>query len=190
MRDGRAHLQPVETGLMNDELAEITHGLEPNELVVLAPETSLKDGIAVRPIEREIVEHPRSRYRLTRNSQPNAATRKHIHRHRRSQRFGGRVRSPVCRRWSERVDCRLNDSVGNGLTAELGPAMRYRHTDVTQRDRRTSGHSSLVRHEFGGLHGLIQCAGILGAARIVGKESPHDLALFATRSASQSGRHV
>jgi HlyD family secretion protein len=55
VRDGRAHLQGVETGLMNDELAEITHGLEPGELVVLAPETSLKDGVAVRPIEREIV---------------------------------------------------------------------------------------------------------------------------------------
>ena len=32
--------------------------------------------------------------------------------------------------------------------------------------------------EFGDLHGLVQCAGILGAARIVGKESPHDLRFF------------
>jgi HlyD family secretion protein len=55
VRDGRAHLQGVETGLMNDELAEITHGLEQGELVVLAPETSLKDGVAVRPIEREMI---------------------------------------------------------------------------------------------------------------------------------------
>jgi HlyD family secretion protein len=55
VRDGRAHLQGVETGLMNDELAEITHGLELGELVVLAPETSLKDGVAVRPVEREII---------------------------------------------------------------------------------------------------------------------------------------
>jgi HlyD family secretion protein len=55
VRDDRARLQPVETGLMNDELAEITHGLQPNELVVLAPETSLKDGIAVKPIAREAV---------------------------------------------------------------------------------------------------------------------------------------
>jgi HlyD family secretion protein len=53
IRDDRAHLQPIETGLMNDELAEITQGLAPNELVVLAPETSLKDGIAVKPIQRE-----------------------------------------------------------------------------------------------------------------------------------------
>ena len=31
---------------------------------------------------------------------------------------------------------------------------------------------------FGGLHGVIHCAGILGAARIVGKQGPHDLELF------------
>ena len=55
IRDDRARLQPVEAGLMNDELAEITHGLQPNELVVLAPETSLKDGVAVKPITREAI---------------------------------------------------------------------------------------------------------------------------------------
>jgi HlyD family secretion protein len=55
IRDDRARLQPVETGLMNDELAEITHGLQSNELVVLAPETSLNDGVAVKPITREAI---------------------------------------------------------------------------------------------------------------------------------------
>ncbi len=48
-----AQLRPVETGLMNDEMVEITRGLEPDELVVLAPETSLKDGMRVKPIVRE-----------------------------------------------------------------------------------------------------------------------------------------
>ena len=52
IRDGRAHLQGVETGLMNDEIVEVVAGLEHNEFVVLAPETSLKDGLRVRPIER------------------------------------------------------------------------------------------------------------------------------------------
>ncbi len=52
IRDGRARLQPVETGLMNDEIAEITSGLKPDEQVVLAPETSLRDGVRVKPIER------------------------------------------------------------------------------------------------------------------------------------------
>jgi HlyD family secretion protein len=48
-----AQLKPVETGLMNDETVEITRGLEPDELVVLAPETSLKDGTRVKPIVRQ-----------------------------------------------------------------------------------------------------------------------------------------
>jgi HlyD family secretion protein len=53
IRDGRARLQSVETGLMNDETVEIISGLEPNELVILAPETSLRDGMRVRPILRD-----------------------------------------------------------------------------------------------------------------------------------------
>jgi HlyD family secretion protein len=52
VRDGRARLQPVETGLMNDEIAEITAGPKADEQVVLAPETSLRDGVRVKPIER------------------------------------------------------------------------------------------------------------------------------------------
>jgi NAD(P)-dependent dehydrogenase (short-subunit alcohol dehydrogenase family) len=36
----------------------------------------------------------------------------------------------------------------------------------------------LVLERFGALHGTICCAGILGAARVVGKEAPHDLDLF------------
>ena len=71
----------------------------------------------------------------------------------------------------------LNDSVGTAIAAELGPATRYHHTDVTN-ETDAQAAIQLARHEFGALHGLIQCAGIWGAARIVGKDSPHDLALF------------
>lgn len=54
IRDGRAELQSVETGLMNDEIVEITSGLAPGDQVILAPETTLRDGTRVRPIERKI----------------------------------------------------------------------------------------------------------------------------------------
>jgi HlyD family secretion protein len=47
VRDGRAKLVPVETGLMNDESVEIVRGLGDGETVVLAPETSLTDGTRV-----------------------------------------------------------------------------------------------------------------------------------------------
>lgn len=32
--------------------------------------------------------------------------------------------------------------------------------------------------QFGGLHGVVNCAGILGAARVAGRDGPHDLELF------------
>lgn len=52
IRSQRARLQPVDVGLMNDEQAEITGGLEPDELVILAPESSLADGDKVQPVLR------------------------------------------------------------------------------------------------------------------------------------------
>jgi HlyD family secretion protein len=47
VRGGRAVLQPVEVGLMNDEQAEILSGLEADEPVVIAPESTLADGVRV-----------------------------------------------------------------------------------------------------------------------------------------------
>jgi HlyD family secretion protein len=54
IRDGKVQLQAVETGLMNDETVEITNGLQLDELVVLAPETSLKDGARVKASQRDL----------------------------------------------------------------------------------------------------------------------------------------
>lgn len=54
VRDGRARLQPVETGLMNDETVEVVRGLAERETVVLAPETSLTEGTRVSPQLREL----------------------------------------------------------------------------------------------------------------------------------------
>jgi HlyD family secretion protein len=51
IRGGRAHLQAVKVGLSNDESAEITSGLSTNDQVILAPETSLTEGQAVRVID-------------------------------------------------------------------------------------------------------------------------------------------
>ncbi len=53
VRDGRARLQPAETGLMNDESVEIVQGLAEGETVVLAPETNLADGTRVSATLRE-----------------------------------------------------------------------------------------------------------------------------------------
>jgi hypothetical protein len=47
VRKGRARLQTVEVGLMNDEQVEIIQGLAEDEPVVLAPDSSLTDGARV-----------------------------------------------------------------------------------------------------------------------------------------------
>jgi HlyD family secretion protein len=52
VRGGRARLQPVEVGLMNDEEVEVVQGVDADELLVLAPETNLVDGTKVNPVER------------------------------------------------------------------------------------------------------------------------------------------
>lgn len=48
VRGGRARLVAVETGLMNDQWAEVRLGLAVGDTVVVAPENNLEDGQAVR----------------------------------------------------------------------------------------------------------------------------------------------
>ena len=48
IRGGKARLQDVEVGLINDEMVEITKGLKAGEQVILAPESNLEDGVRVK----------------------------------------------------------------------------------------------------------------------------------------------
>ena len=47
VRGGQATLQPVQVGLMNDQIVEITDGLTAGERVILAPESNLTPGTKV-----------------------------------------------------------------------------------------------------------------------------------------------
>ena len=71
----------------------------------------------------------------------------------------------------------LNGAAGQALVQELGRCSLFDSTDVTSAE---SGQAAvdLAIKEFGALHGLVNCAGILGASRIVGRDGPHDLGLF------------
>ena len=71
----------------------------------------------------------------------------------------------------------LNAELGEALAAELGPRAKFRRTDVTD-SASVQAAIDLALRTFGALHGAISCAGILGAARVVGKNGPHDLELF------------
>lgn len=53
VRNGRAHVQDVTLGLVNDEYAEIASGLAEGELVIPAPETGLAHGRRVAATIRE-----------------------------------------------------------------------------------------------------------------------------------------
>jgi len=66
---------------------------------------------------------------------------------------------------------------GETLAAELGPAAEFVRTDVTQ-EHDVQRAIDAARQSLGPLSGVVQCAGILGAARIVGKQGPHDLSFF------------
>jgi NAD(P)-dependent dehydrogenase (short-subunit alcohol dehydrogenase family) len=71
----------------------------------------------------------------------------------------------------------LNNAAGELLANDLAPRASFISTDVTSESSAQAAIDAAIQR-FGSLHGLVSCAGILGAARIVGKNGPHDLALF------------
>ena len=73
----------------------------------------------------------------------------------------------------------INDDKGAAAVAELGAAASYQRTDVTSED----GVATAVKQaadRMGGLNVAINCAGILGAGRVLGKEGPMPLKNFQT----------
>jgi NAD(P)-dependent dehydrogenase (short-subunit alcohol dehydrogenase family) len=71
----------------------------------------------------------------------------------------------------------VSHDAGDKLAGELGGKARFAHTDVTD-EVSVRAAIQVAIEAFGALHGVVNCAGILGAARVVGKEGSHDLALF------------
>lgn len=67
---------------------------------------------------------------------------------------------------------------GADLAAELGPAAVFVATDVTEEPDGMRAVET-ARARFGGLHGLVNCAGIAPGERIVGRDGPHSLDMFA-----------
>ena len=70
----------------------------------------------------------------------------------------------------------VNADAGNALAKELGQA-RFIRTDVTA-EADGQAAVALALKEFGGLQGLVNCAGIGVAEKTLGKEGPHALASF------------
>lgn len=68
--------------------------------------------------------------------------------------------------------------LGEALANELGTRARFAKTDVTS-EADAKAAVDLAVQSFGGLHGLVNCAGIAIGEKTVGKEGPHQLATFA-----------
>src|SRR4051812_29110545 len=69
----------------------------------------------------------------------------------------------------------LQQELGEKLARDIGG--RFIKTDVTS-EADGKAAVALAQKEFGGVHVLVNCAGIGTAERTLGKEAPHDLARF------------
>jgi NAD(P)-dependent dehydrogenase (short-subunit alcohol dehydrogenase family) len=72
----------------------------------------------------------------------------------------------------------VNKAAGEALAAELGANARFVETDVANEDSARNAIET-ARSAFGGLHGLVNCAGIAPAEKVVGRDGVHKLATFA-----------
>jgi NAD(P)-dependent dehydrogenase (short-subunit alcohol dehydrogenase family) len=72
----------------------------------------------------------------------------------------------------------LKDAEGSALAADLGPGAVYVRTDVTDEPGAVNAVVAAVEG-FGGLQGVVNCAGIVHGEKVVGQESAHALASFA-----------
>jgi NAD(P)-dependent dehydrogenase (short-subunit alcohol dehydrogenase family) len=73
----------------------------------------------------------------------------------------------------------VNEEKGVTAAQELGDAARFFKTDVTSEEG-VAANVAASREAMGGLNVVMNCAGILGAGRVLGKQGPMPLAQFQT----------
>ena len=71
----------------------------------------------------------------------------------------------------------VNQAAGEAMAAELGAAAKFVATDVTNEASATQAIQTAIS-ALGGIHGLVNCAGVAPAEKVVGKEGPHRLDSF------------
>ncbi len=72
----------------------------------------------------------------------------------------------------------LNVDAGEALAAELGSVARFVRTDVAD-EASAKAAVAVAESAFGGLQGLVSCAGVAPGEKVVGKDGPHRLESFA-----------
>jgi NAD(P)-dependent dehydrogenase (short-subunit alcohol dehydrogenase family) len=71
----------------------------------------------------------------------------------------------------------VKEDEGNAFATKLGSNARFVRCDVTD-EAAAIAAVKLAVDTFGGVHGLVNCAGIVHGEKVVGKEGPHSLAGF------------
>lgn len=71
----------------------------------------------------------------------------------------------------------LNRTAGETMGAELGDRARFAFADVAN-DEEVRNALGMAVDVFGGLHGVVNCAGIAIAEKVLGKRGVHDLGAF------------
>ena len=71
----------------------------------------------------------------------------------------------------------INEVSGAAVAADLGAKAQFIRTDIADENSAQAAVSQAVS-SFGDISGLVNCAGIPGAERVIGKEGPHRLASF------------
>lgn len=71
----------------------------------------------------------------------------------------------------------LNDKTGRQTADDLGSSTIFVQTDVTDADQAQRAVNQAVS-KFGALHGLVNCAGIAIAEKVLSKRGNHDLGRF------------
>ncbi|WP_144967948.1 SDR family NAD(P)-dependent oxidoreductase [Pseudomonas sp. DE0010] len=72
----------------------------------------------------------------------------------------------------------LNGDAVQAKARELGERARFSVADISDEAAAQAAVSAALA-AFGSLHGLVNCAGIVGAEKVLGKQGPHGLASFA-----------
>ncbi|MFM7293649.1 MAG: 3-hydroxyacyl-CoA dehydrogenase [Burkholderiales bacterium] len=72
----------------------------------------------------------------------------------------------------------VNVATGQNAVAAIGERARFVRTDVTD-ESSVLAAVDLCVSAFGGIHGVVNCAGVAPGERVVGKTGPHSLANFA-----------
>src|SRR5829696_4710269 len=71
----------------------------------------------------------------------------------------------------------VNEEAGKSAEQAVGASARFAKADVTSEEQVQTA-VDLARSAFGGLHGVVNAAGIGPAAKVLGRNGPHALDLF------------